>query len=160
MNDVPKARRQKPRAAPKSLAAFVQALHGMPVLVETRYDMLIRGILDDADQGMNLTLSGVTVERMADGHKQQDLPFLYLRARMVRYVHIPPQVNIKTAIEERRNKVRNLRQRHKKDTANLQHGSVAKGEQRWQLPEEEPADEEASYELMQGLLWSPERDAL
>ena len=159
MDDVPKERRKRPRAAPKSLAAFVQALQGMPVLVETRYDMLIRGILDDADQGMNLTLSGVTVERMSNGHKQQDLPFLYLRARMVRYVHIPPQVNLKTAIEERRNKLRDLRQRHKKDTADLQHGSVAKGEQQWQLPEEDPADEDASYEIMLGLLRSPERDA-
>ncbi|KAL0035817.1 hypothetical protein WJX77_004190 [Trebouxia sp. C0004] len=69
---------------PRSLVCFVQALEGLHVLVELRYDTLIRGLLDQVDEHMNLTISDVTVEKMSDGTKQE---VLFMHVRDARQLH-------------------------------------------------------------------------
>lgn len=101
---------------PRSLACFVQALEGQEVLVETRYDLLIRGTLDQVDEHMNLTLSEVTAEKMADGSKQEMI-FMYVRGRVIRYVHVPSDVKSHTAIEDHRKRIGETRQIHARQAA-------------------------------------------
>ena len=101
---------------PRSLACFVQALESQQVLVEVRYDLLIRGCLDQADEHMNLTLSQVTVEKMSDGSKQE-MPFMHVRGRVIRYVHVPSDVKPHTAIEDHRKRVAETRQIHARQAA-------------------------------------------
>ena len=106
----------KPRV-PRSLSCFVQALENQEVLVEVRYDVLIRGRLDQADEYMNLTLSHVVVERMADGSKQE-MPFMHVRGRVIRYIHVPINVKPHTAIEDHRKYVLETRQIHARAAQN------------------------------------------
>lgn len=101
---------------PRSLACFVQALESQQVLVEVRYDLLIRGCLDQADEHMNLTLSQVTVEKMSDGSKQE-MPFMHVRGRVIRYVHVPSDIKPHTAIEDHRKRVAEARQIHARQAA-------------------------------------------
>ncbi len=101
---------------PRSLVCFVQALEGLHVLVELRYDTLIRGLLDQVDEHMNLTISDVTVEKMSDGTKQE-MPFMHVRGRVVRYVHVPSGVRPHTAIEDHRKRVADARQLHAREAA-------------------------------------------
>ena len=101
---------------PRSLACFVQALESQQVLVEVRYDLLIRGCLDQADEHMNLTRSQVTVEKMSDGSKQE-MPFMHVRGRVIRYVHVPSDTKPHTAIEDHRKRVAEARQIHARQAA-------------------------------------------
>lgn len=101
---------------PRSLACFVQALEGQEVLLETRYDLLVRGSLDQVDEHMNLTLSQVTVDKMADGSKQE-MPFMHVRGRVIRYIHVPSDVKPHTAIEDHRKRIGETRQIHARQAA-------------------------------------------
>ncbi len=112
---------------PRSLACFVQALEGLNVLIELKYDTLIRGILDQVDEHMNLTISDVVVEKMSDGSKQQ-MPFMHVRGRVVRYVHVPSGVRPHTAIEDHRKRVTDARQIHAREAA-LTSKPLLKGDQ-------------------------------
>ena len=103
---------------PRSLVCFVQALEGLHVLVELRYDLLIRGMLDQVDEHMNLTLSEVIVEKMSNGSKQE-MPFMHVRGRVVRYVHVPGSVRPHTAIEDHRKRVLDAKQLHAREAAQL-----------------------------------------
>ena len=103
---------------PRSLACFVQALEGLRVLVELRYDTLIRGVLDQVDEHTNLTLSDVTVTKMSDGEEHQ-LSFIHVRGRVVRYVHVPSSVRPHTAIEDHRKRILEARQLHARDAAQI-----------------------------------------
>ena len=102
----------------RTLACFVQALEGLQVLIELRYDTLIRGVLDQVDEHMNLTLSNVVVERMSDGVKHE-VPFMHVRGRVVRYVHVPSSVRPHTAIEDHRKRISEARQLHAREAAHL-----------------------------------------
>ena len=103
---------------PRSLACFVQALEGLQVLVELRYDVLIRGLLDQVDEHINLTLSEVTIEKMSDGSKQH-MPFMHVRGRVVRYIHVPSDVRPHTAIEDHRKRVTDARHMHAREALQL-----------------------------------------
>ena len=100
----------------RSLACFVQALEGLQVLIELRYDTLIRGMLDQVDEHMNLTLSSVVVEKMSNGEKHE-MPFIHVRGRVVRYVHVPSNVRPHTAIEDHRKRISEARQLHAREAA-------------------------------------------
>jgi small nuclear ribonucleoprotein (snRNP)-like protein len=43
----------------ETLACFVQALQGMQVIVELRYDTALRGVLESVDDAMNLVMIDV-----------------------------------------------------------------------------------------------------
>jgi small nuclear ribonucleoprotein (snRNP)-like protein len=43
----------------ETLACFVQALQGMQVIVELRYDTALRGVLESVDDAMNLVMTDV-----------------------------------------------------------------------------------------------------
>ena len=103
---------------PRSLACFVQALEGLHVLIEPRYDVLIRGLLDQVDEHMNVSLSEVVIERMSDGSKQE-MPFMHIRGRVIRYIHVPSDVRPHTAVEDHRKRINDARQIHAREAARM-----------------------------------------
>ena len=85
-----------------TLAAFIQALEGVKVVVELRRDTVVRGTLDSADEGLNLQLSNATV-KTADG-AQRSAATLQVRGRSVRFIHLPGNVEPAAAVEAHRRK--------------------------------------------------------
>jgi small nuclear ribonucleoprotein (snRNP)-like protein len=74
--------RRIPRSE-RSLACFVQALEGLNIAVELHNDAVIRGMLESADEGMNLIITGATYEPLRGVTREMD--FLFLRGARIRY---------------------------------------------------------------------------
>ena len=68
-----------------TLVTFIQALEGMRVVVELRHDTIVRGVLDSADDEMNLTMRNATLTPL-QGDKQ-DLEWLYIKGHHIRCAH-------------------------------------------------------------------------
>jgi small nuclear ribonucleoprotein (snRNP)-like protein len=85
---------------PASLACFIQALEGTRVVVELRYDTIVRGTLTSADDYLNLLLADVTYQPL-QGEKRQ-LEVLYVKARHVRFVHLPGNLDPAAAVDAHR----------------------------------------------------------
>eukprot|EP00884_Botryococcus_braunii_P001976 jgi/Botrbrau1/1177/Bobra.0162s0061.3 len=79
----------------KTLSCFVGALQGVQVIVELRNDTIIRGLLESADDGLNLVLNGVTVQK--------------LQGSTIRYIHVPKAVKVATVVEDQARRVAALR---------------------------------------------------
>jgi|TARA_B100000401_G_scaffold158665_1_gene106001 small nuclear ribonucleoprotein (snRNP)-like protein len=95
---------QKLRREQRSLLCFVQALVGHLVVIETRDDVTTRGTLVEVDERMNCTLEGaqrVTVEQALE-KKNSKFDRMFVRARLIRYVHVPARVDPAELIERRR----------------------------------------------------------
>jgi small nuclear ribonucleoprotein (snRNP)-like protein len=84
----------------RSLLCFVQALQGMKVVIEMRNDVAVKGTLADVDDKMNLVIDNA-VRLTPEGEKQK-LETIYVRARVIRYVHFPPAVDPSKLIEKKR----------------------------------------------------------
>mmetsp|Transcript_41490 Transcript_41490/g.50286 ORF Transcript_41490/g.50286 Transcript_41490/m.50286 type:complete len:153 (-) Transcript_41490:49-507(-) len=93
-------RRIRRRLAEHSLLCFVQALKGSTVLVELFNDTSIRGVLDEADDGMNLTMSNVVCTSV-DG-EASSFPMLFVKATSVRMVHLSATLNVSRLTESHR----------------------------------------------------------
>lgn len=68
--------------ADRSLACFVQALEGLHVVVELHNDAIVRGLLESADEGINLILIEATYEPLQGAAQSMD--FLFLKGARVR----------------------------------------------------------------------------
>ncbi len=68
--------------ADRSLASFVQALEGLNVVVELQNDAVVRGLLESADEGMNLIINGATYEPLQGAAQSMD--FLFIKGARVR----------------------------------------------------------------------------
>lgn len=116
---MPPRRRNVPFAC-RSLAIFVQSLEGGRVVVELRNDTIVRGVLDTADDFMNLTMSEVSYEPLQA--PRQRLPFLFLKARHVRFIHLPATLDPERSVTEYR------RKQHAAARASIHaHGMMPKG---------------------------------
>ena len=87
-----------------TLLCFVQALVGLRVVVELRYDTVIRGTVDSVDDNMNLTLTGVSLQQL-QGDAQM-LEFLYVKGRHIRFIHLPGCLDAARLVESRRARTR------------------------------------------------------
>lgn len=68
--------------ADRSLACFVQALEGLNVVVELHNDAVVRGMLESADEGMNLIIHGATYEPLQG--LAQAMDFLFVKGARIR----------------------------------------------------------------------------
>lgn len=82
------------------MLCFVQALQGMKVVIEMRNDVAVKGTLSDVDDRMNCVIDNA-VRLTPEGVKQK-LEQIYVRARVIRYVHFPPAVDPSELIEKKR----------------------------------------------------------
>jgi len=84
----------------KSLVCFIQALVGTTVVIECRDDIAIRGQLEFCDDDMHCTL--VNAIRVTPEGQKTTLERIFIRARMIRYVHFAPSIDPSALIEEKR----------------------------------------------------------
>ncbi|KAK9903947.1 hypothetical protein WJX75_001106 [Coccomyxa subellipsoidea] len=101
--------RRIPRSE-RSLACFVQALEGLNIAVELHNDAVIRGMLESADEGMNLIITGATYEPLQGVTREMD--FLFLRGARIRYFHLPAKINAATRVEEKQKEITKARRLH------------------------------------------------
>eukprot|EP00892_Ulva_mutabilis_P005180 jgi/Ulvmu1/3033/UM015_0073.1 len=87
----------------KSLACFTSALQGTPIIVELRNSAFVRGTLYVSDLFMNMFLSEVIVTR--EGGKPIEFKWMYIRARMVRMIHLPADLDFKAFLLQERTEV-------------------------------------------------------
>lgn len=93
-------RRRQPRA---TLAAFVSALEGQRLVVELRYDTIVRGTLVSADDHLNLQLEEASVQPLQG--PRREAAYLYVKGRHVRFIHLPGNLDPAAAIEQHRKRV-------------------------------------------------------
>lgn len=86
-----------------NLSVFIQALEGSKVVVELRNDSVVRGMLLHADDQLNLQLGDASYTALQGTARV--LPYVYLRSRSVRFVHLPGNLDPAAAIEARRKRV-------------------------------------------------------
>lgn len=91
------------RRRPGSLACVVQALEGSRVVVELRCDTVVRGMLASADDKLNLQMEGVTYQPLQGEARRMEV--LHVRARHVRFVHLPGNLDPAAAVEQHRRRV-------------------------------------------------------
>lgn len=86
----------------RSLAIFVQSLEGRRLVIELRNDTIVRGTVDLVDDFMNLTMSDISYEPLQQ--PKQELPFMYIKGRNIRYIHLPSSVDPEKSVTEYRKK--------------------------------------------------------
>lgn len=84
----------------RTLLCVIKALQGLHILVELQNDVYIRGVLDDCDDAMNVTIKDASMEDVEGNEKK--LPLIFIRGSNIRFVHIPDSVNVSDAVEEMR----------------------------------------------------------
>ena len=84
----------------KSLVCFIQALVGTTVVIECRDDVAVRGQLEFCDDDMHCTLTSAI--RVTPGGEKTKLDRIFIRARMIRYVHFAPSIDPSALIETKR----------------------------------------------------------
>ncbi|KAL6764657.1 hypothetical protein V8C86DRAFT_2474206 [Haematococcus lacustris] len=111
VGDNPRRRRRTAQRRPgreeRSLACLIQALEGRRVVVELRSDIIIRGLLDEADEFLNLSMTDATTQNVAGVKTSHE--FLYVKGRNIRFVHLPKALDPGQAIEAQRKKLVDLR---------------------------------------------------
>ena len=84
----------------KSLVCFIQELVGTTVVIECRDDVAIRGQLEHCDDEMHCTLTSA-IRVTPEGEKTR-LDRVFVRARMIRYVHFAPSIDPAAHMEQKR----------------------------------------------------------
>ena len=72
----------RPARSERTLVCLVQALQGMRLVVELRQDTVVRGMLDSADEEMNLVMTDVTFTPLEGEQKHMD--WLYVKGNHIR----------------------------------------------------------------------------
>eukprot|EP00316_Scyphosphaera_apsteinii_P022389 CAMPEP_0119328534 /NCGR_PEP_ID=MMETSP1333-20130426/73558_1 /TAXON_ID=418940 /ORGANISM="Scyphosphaera apsteinii, Strain RCC1455" /LENGTH=152 /DNA_ID=CAMNT_0007337413 /DNA_START=66 /DNA_END=524 /DNA_ORIENTATION=+ len=72
-----------------SLNTILQTIGQVPLVVEQRDDSVLKGILEEADEYMNLSLSNVDVSGPAGRAKCQ---LMYIKGTSIRCVHLPDHI--------------------------------------------------------------------
>lgn len=100
-----------------SLAVFIQALQGSRVVVELRHDTIVRGTLTSADDYLNLMMADVTYTPL-QGAKQA-MAVLYIKARQVRFIHLPANLDPAAAVEQHRRRTLQAVREHARQQAEV-----------------------------------------
>lgn len=89
---------RKPLPNRRSLAFILIALQGTEVVIELKDDTEVRGVIEESDRYMNVVLHNVT-QTSTDG-TVANMQQLYLNGMKIRYVHIPPKLNLASQIAQ------------------------------------------------------------
>lgn len=79
---------------------MIQSLVDHVVILETRDDFSIKGYLIGCDEGMNCTLERAV--RVTPEGRKDELDKLHVRARVIRFVHMPREINSVVLVEKKR----------------------------------------------------------
>ena len=118
----PRPERNKLPRSRRTLAVVVNALVGCPVEVELKDDTVVSGVLEEVGIGMNLVLANVEkrahpFSSLAGSGRSRSPPlqlldFLYVQGRMIRYVHLPPRLNVHTTLRQHEKRSEYFRSRY------------------------------------------------
>ena len=107
----------------KSLSVVLHSLQGESVTVELKSDELVTGVIETANHNMDMKLCNI---------KNNEDDFLDIYGENVRYVHIPPHINIMTHLrsymrnqEQQMWKKRKIVDRPKKLQSNETNNSIS-----------------------------------
>eukprot|EP01041_Mallomonas_annulata_P004341 gene4341-8638_t len=89
----PGVRKKKIPTMQKSLAILLASFQGMEILIEMKNDTEISGTLEEADRNMNSILQNAKQVTKYGVVINMDIAFI--NGSMIRYVHIPPEINMK-----------------------------------------------------------------
>ena len=92
--------KRHPASQDRSLLCLIQSLVDHVVILETRDDFSIRGYLTGCDEGMNCTLERAV--RVTPEGRKDELDKLHVRARVIRFVHMPREINSVVLVEKKR----------------------------------------------------------
>eukprot|EP00965_Chrysotila_dentata_P085515 2821113-Pleurochrysis_carterae.AAC.7 len=87
-----------------TLSTVIQSLSHTEVTIERRDDVILCGLLEEADAFMNISLSNVVVKRPWAGSQEEMVPLMYVKGTSIRCVQLPDHIN---AAQVMRNRVRN-----------------------------------------------------
>mmetsp|Transcript_6234 Transcript_6234/g.16936 ORF Transcript_6234/g.16936 Transcript_6234/m.16936 type:complete len:136 (-) Transcript_6234:61-468(-) len=110
------------------LAAIIHELRSMRVTLELRSDALVVGVIEEADEEMNTTMTNVTVSD-PQGIGLRTFERLFIRGKQIRQVQIPDDVDVVRTLQQRKERAERQRRRfrvHKRnDKAREQRASAA-----------------------------------
>jgi small nuclear ribonucleoprotein (snRNP)-like protein len=82
------------------LGSILHELRGMQVTIGLRDDATVCGVIEEADDAMNTTLSDVKLTP-SDGGAPIGYSLLYVRGRQVRWLNIPDEVDVLSTLQQR-----------------------------------------------------------
>lgn len=82
------------------LGSILHELRGMRVSIGLRDDATACGVVEEADDAMNTTLSDVKLTP-SDGGVPTSYSLLYLRGRQLRWLNIPDEVDVLSTLQQR-----------------------------------------------------------
>lgn len=82
----------------KSLAITLVALQGREVMIECKNDAEIAGVIDSSGHGMDVVLTDVKMINPNGNTIETDI--MYVLGSTIRYIHLPPDINITTYIND------------------------------------------------------------
>lgn len=75
----------------KSLGILLVSLQGEEIVIELKNDIEITGIVEEADENMNLTLHNV--QQVFPSGYSRTMEIAFVSGTNIRYVHIPSRIN-------------------------------------------------------------------
>lgn len=122
---------QRKPPGPKSLYCLIEALEGTKVVVETRRDTVLRGVLEACDPNMNLQMAQVTEQPLQGNARKHD--YIFVKSRHVRFVHLPGSLDVSTAVQNAKKRAGQMRVAHRAEQTKRLGGaaavSIPKGQQ-------------------------------
>lgn len=85
-------------ARQNTLCLLLRAVQGRETIVELRNEAIAKGIVEEVDYAMNISMKDVVFTR--PNGQTALFPSLYVHGRQVRYVHIPDDIDMVRAIRE------------------------------------------------------------
>ncbi len=76
----------------RSLCFLLESLRGKVVTVELKNDTVVKGVMEEADHQMNLTLFNATQTRRGS-LKDEMLDTVFIQGITIRYVHLPDDLD-------------------------------------------------------------------
>lgn len=76
----------------KSLSILLASLQGENIVIELKNDTEVSGVVETAGHGMDLHLRSAREVNSSGQIKETDL--MFLSGTSIRYVHIPPHINV------------------------------------------------------------------
>lgn len=89
---------QERALAQRTLVCLLQAVRGFRTTVELRNESSIEGMVDHVDGYMNITMNAVRFTK--PNGDVLEFPTMFVHGRQIRFVHIPDEIDMRSAIEQ------------------------------------------------------------
>ncbi|XP_020908208.1 U7 snRNA-associated Sm-like protein LSm10 [Exaiptasia diaphana] len=93
----------------RSLVCLLTSLHGYKTTIELRNEDYIEGTIDHVDGFMNITISDAKF--VTNSGEEFHYSKMVLVGEKIRYVHIPDEIDMRQAIEQKLTSIENSRNR-------------------------------------------------